>query len=169
MLQDRIKKNEKYFRGMEIINNTVIIKVLYGDKWGAYGKEDGSIKVAKSEEIPNEWFYYADYDYNAIDLIFDLIEETIDMNLSAIQRIDFFNEKMEELKEICSNTPLNILKTLTFQMSEEKKSKRKNTRKSKKDKDRVITATLYDSSVQAKLDDNVEVVNCNNELIESEV
>ena len=98
-LQERIKKNEVYFRGMEIVNNTAIIKVLYGEKWGAYPSPDEKIKVAKSEEVPNEWFYYSDYTYTVIDEIFDLIEETIDMNLSAIERLGLFNQKMEELKE----------------------------------------------------------------------
>ena len=45
-LQERIKKNEVYFRGMEIVNNTAIIKVLYGEKWGAYPSPDEKIKVA---------------------------------------------------------------------------------------------------------------------------
>ena len=155
MLQDRIKKNEKYFRGMEIINNTVIIKVLYGDKWGAYGREDGSIKVAKSEEIPNEWFYYADYNYDAIDLIFDLVEETVDMNLSAIERIDFFNKKMEELKEICSNTPLNILKTLTFQMKEEKKSKNKKKKNKKETLEDTIKGEFYENNEEVLIESQI--------------
>ena len=128
-LQERIKKNEEYFKGMEIINNTVIIKVVYGDKWGAYPSQDERIKVAKSEETPNEWFYYGDYSYTMIDEIFDLIEETIDMNLSAIERLQLFNQKMEELKDLFSNEPLGKLKTIKFVFEEEKKSKRNNKKK----------------------------------------
>lgn len=131
-LQERIKKNEAYFRGMEIVNNTAIIKVLYGEKWGAYPSQDEHIKVAKSEEVPNEWFYYADYTYTIIDEIFDLIEETINMNLSAIERLHLFNQKMEELKEIFANETLDKLKTLQFKFEEEKKYKRKKSKKQNK-------------------------------------
>jgi hypothetical protein len=124
-LQERIKKNEAYFKGMEIVNNTAIIKVLYGEKWGAYPSADEQIKVAKSEEVPNEWFYYGDYTYTIIDEIFDLIEETIDMNLSAIERLGLFNQKMEELKELFANEPLPKLKTLSFHFEEEKPKRNK--------------------------------------------
>ena len=128
-LQERIKKNEVYFRGMEIVNNTAIIKVLYGEKWGAYPSADERIKVAKSEEVPNEWFYYSDYTYTIIDEIFDLIEETIDMNLSAIERLGLFNQKMEELKELFANEPLPKLKTLSFHFDEEKPKRNKKRKK----------------------------------------
>lgn len=127
MLQERIKKNEEYFKGMEIVNGVVIVKVQYNDKWGAYPSSDSEqkIKVAKSEEIPNEWFYYADYTYTIIDEIFDLIEETIEMNLSALERLHLFNQRMEELKQIFANESLDKLKTLSFNFIEEKKSKKK--------------------------------------------
>ena len=128
-LQERIQKNEQYFKGMEIINNTVIIKVLYGDKWGAYPSQDEKVKVAKSEEVANEWFYYGDYTYTMIDEIFDLIEETIEMNLAAIERLELFNKKMDELKEIFANESLAKLKTLVFHFEEIKKPKRKKTKK----------------------------------------
>lgn len=132
-LQERIQKNESYFKGMEIVNNTVIIKVLYGEKWGAYPTADERIKVAKSEEVPNEWFYYADYTYTIIDEIFDLIEETIDMNLSAIERLNLFNQKMEELKELFASESLPKLKTLSFHFEEEKQKRNKRKKNVKKE------------------------------------
>lgn len=131
-LQERIKKNESYFKGMEIVNNTAIVKVLYGEKWGAYPSSDEKIKVAKSEEVPNEWFYYGDYTYTIIDEIFDLIEETIDMNLSAIERLELFNSKIEELKDIFATESLSRLKTLSFTFNEDKKTKKRNSSKKKK-------------------------------------
>lgn len=154
-LQERIQKNEKYFRGMEIVNNTVIIKVLYGEKWGAYPSQDESIKVAKSEEIPNEWFYYADYTYTVIDDIFNLIEETIEMNLSAIERLELFNIKMEELKSLFANEPLTKLKTLSFQFEEIKKTKRKKTKKNVIENKEDLTNEV---SVNVNENNNVEVV-----------
>ena len=150
-LQERIKKNEPYFKGMEIVNNTAIIKVLYGEKWGAYPSQDEHIKVAKSEEVPNEWFYYADYTYTIIDEIFDLIEETIEMNLSAIERLHLFNQRMEDLKTIFANEPLDKLKTLTFQFDEVKKPKRK---KSKKQNKQQVEENINNSE-----EENVDIIN----------
>ena len=154
-LQERIQKNERYFRGMEIVNNTVIIKVLYGEKWGAYPSQDETIKVAKSEEIPNEWFYYADYTYTVIDDIFNLIEETIEMNLSAIERLELFNIKMEELKSLFANEPLQKLKTLTFHFDEIKKSKKKKQKKNNIEKNEEIVSEVL---VNVEENNNVELV-----------
>lgn len=148
-LTERIKKIEEYFKGMEIISNTVIIKVQYGDKWGAYPSSDESIKVAKSEEVINEWYYYSDYTYTIIDEIFDLIEETIEVNLSAIERLELLNEKMEELKNLFSNESLSRLKTLTFVFQDIDKSKSKKRKKKEK----------IESNIENKNNDVIEVEN----------
>lgn len=155
-LQERIQKNEKYFRGMEIVNNTVIIKVLYGEKWGAYPSQDEIIKVAKSDDVKNEWFYYADYTYTVIDDIFNLIEETIEMNLSAIERLELFNVKMEELKTLFANEPLQKLKTLSFQFEEIKKTK-KNKSKKKSNENKDVNELISEVSVNIEENNNVEI------------
>jgi hypothetical protein len=157
-LQERIKKNEVYFRGMEIVNNTAIIKVLYGEKWGAYPSPDEKIKVAKSEEVPNEWFYYSDYTYTVIDEIFDLIEETIDMNLSAIERLGLFNQKMEELKELFANESLSKLKTLTFHFEEEKPKRNKKKKVVKLEEPIVEEEVKCEITYENNEEINVEVV-----------
>ena len=157
-LQERIKKNEVYFRGMEIVNNTAIIKVLYGEKWGAYPSPDEKIKVAKSEEVPNEWFYYSDYTYTVIDEIFDLIEETVDMNLSAIERLGLFNQKMEELKELFANEPLPKLKTLTFHFEEEKPKRNKKKKVVKLEEPIVEEEVKSEITYENNEEINVEVV-----------
>ena len=155
-LQERIQKNEKYFRGLEIVNNTVIIKVLYGEKWGAYPSQDEIIKVAKSDDVKNEWFYYADYTYTVIDDIFNLIEETIEMNLSAIERLELFNVKMEELKTLFANEPLQKLKTLSFQFEEIKKTK-KNKSKKKSNENKDVNELISEVSVNIEENNNVEI------------
>jgi hypothetical protein len=133
MLQDRIKKNEEYFRGMEMSNGIVIIKVQYGDRWGTFNGDDDKIKVVKSETNPNEWFYYADANEVDFEDIFDLIEKTIEMNLSVSAKIELLREKVDELKQIFSNESLAKLKTLKFVMNDvsDKPKKRKYTRRKK--------------------------------------
>lgn len=133
MLQDRIKKNIEYFRGIEVIEDKVIIKVQYGDRWGAFPSKDNKIKVAKSESSVDEWFYYAQADEVEFDEIFDLIEQTIEMNLNAYIKLELLTKKIEELKEIFSSTSLKKLETLKFVMDEivDKPKKRKYTRRKK--------------------------------------
>ena len=116
------------------------------------------IKVAKSEEVPNEWFYYSDYTYTVIDEIFDLIEETIDMNLSAIERLGLFNQKMEELKELFANEPLSKLKTLSFHFEEEKPKRNKKKKVVKLEEPIVEEEMKSEITYENNEEINVEVV-----------
>ena len=138
MLQDRIKKNSEYFRGMEITNGILIVKVLYKDKWGVYPSEDEKIKVAQSEETKNEWYYFGEFSEVTFDDVFDLIENTIEMNLTAAAKIELLNIKFEELKNLFAIKSLDELKTLYFGFNDvikEHKPKRKYNRKKKVEKE----------------------------------
>lgn len=134
MLQDRINKITEYFRGMEITNNTYIIKVAFKDKWGVFPSEDNRIKVCKSEDTINEFFYYANFLEVNVDDIFDLIEETIDMNISAEMKINLLTAKIDELKVLFTDEPLERLQTLYFGFQDNNKlqSTKKKYRKKKK-------------------------------------
>ena len=64
-------------------NGILIIKVQFEEKWGVYPNQAETIKVAKSTETPNEWYYYGDFEVISFDEIFDLIEDTVIINSSA--------------------------------------------------------------------------------------
>ena len=134
MLQDRITRISEYFQSMEIANNILVLKVLYKNRWGVFPSEDETVKVCKSEEIPNEYFYYADYFTVSVDKVFDLIEETIEMNISTEKKVNLLAEKVEELKSLFSTESLEKLETLYFGFNEVKKPKSKRkTKNVKKD------------------------------------
>lgn len=141
MLQERINKISQYFRSMEMTNGIIIIKVQYNNKWGVYPSDDNKIKVAKSEDTPNEWFYYGNFNDITVDDIFDLIENTIEMNLSAAAKLELLNSKFEELKNLFATESLERLSTLKFVLSN-KKSYRKNKK----------TATTDESSNTENID-----------------
>lgn len=130
MIQNRIKNLFPYFKSVEIIGGTLIVKVNYEDKWSVFPSSDGMIKVAKSKENKNEWYYYTTYDDNAIDMIFDLIEETIKLNLSALAKLELYNEKVNELKDLFANESLDRLANLQFVIG--KKKRNSTTKKDKK-------------------------------------
>lgn len=137
-LQDRIKDNSKYFRGMEMTNGILIVKVLYEDKWGVYPKEDESVKVVKSNESPNEYYYYGDFDVITFDDVFDLIEETVMMNINAAKKIELLNQKFDELKHIFATEKLEKLETLYFAFEEVKKTSKPKRKYNKKKKEETV-------------------------------
>lgn len=149
MLQDRIKKIKEYFKGIEMLNGLFIVKVQYGERWGAYNSEDQRIRAAKSEEVADEWFYYADSEEVDIEEIFNLIEETIEMNLSVGAKIELLSKKIEELKLLFSDTPLQQLETLQFVMTNPKKEKRKYNKKKKTVKEEnKVEETVVENNIE---------------------
>lgn len=51
-LQERIKDNALYFRGMEMTNGILIIKVQFEEKWGVYPNQAETIKVILRRHHP---------------------------------------------------------------------------------------------------------------------
>lgn len=156
MLQKRISSLSPYFRGMEITNGTLIVKVLYEDKWGAYPSEDDRVKIAKSEEIPNEWFYYADYEVVPMDEVFNLIEETIHMNKSAEKKLELLSQRFEELKTLFATESLERLETLHFVLDAEPKSKSKRKISTKKKKVNKESEKVEEIESQVTIQENNE-------------
>lgn len=129
MVFDRIDKIKDYFRGIELTNGVRIVNVTYPPKWGVYPSDDETIKVAKSEDKVNEWFYYGDCELVTFSDMFDLIDNTIEMNVSAEAKLELLNEKFDELKHLFATEQLEKLQTLTFVFNEPKKTKKRKTKK----------------------------------------
>lgn len=127
-LQERIKKNSLYIVNIQITNGLNIVEVQYGNQWGVYGKPDGTINVAPSEQIRDRWFYYSKIDDTSIDDIIDLIERTIADNLTAEMKVKLFEQKVDEMKKFFDQHQYEELTTLEFKI----KAKKKPTKKAKK-------------------------------------
>ena len=122
-----------YFRGIEMYNEALIVRVVLPPKWRAYNSNDGRIKAAPSENVANEYYYYANSENTTYEDIFDLIEETIKANNDIVLKMKLLRDKGEELKELFSRLPYEELVTLKFvtEKPKEDKPKRKYTKKKK--------------------------------------
>jgi hypothetical protein len=132
-LQDRMNDMKPYFRGIEMYNEALIVRVVLPPKWKAYNSNDGRIKAAPSENVANEYYYYANSENTTYEDIFDLIEETIKANNDIVLKMKLLRDKGEELKELFSRLPYDELVTLKFvtEKPKEDKPKRKYTKKKK--------------------------------------
>lgn len=122
-----------YFRGIEMYNDAIMVKVIFPDKWKAYPSEDGRIKVTPSDTDANLTYYFADSNETTYEDMFDLIEETIKANKDIVLKLKLLKEKGEELKELFSKLSYDELLTLKFVTDKVKKDKprRKYTKKKK--------------------------------------
>lgn len=154
-IKDRITNIADYFCGMEIKNGYYLLQIKYGRRWGAYNSKDDRIKAAHSEEEEDVWFYYGDVDEVELDEIFDLIDETIQMNKSALAKVQLLKEKIEELKSLFEELPLTTLNTLEFKFSAPKKTK---PRKSTKKKKEAVTEAKNDQIESSATTNTEEVI-----------
>ena len=122
-----------YFRGIEMYNEALMVKVVMPVNWKCYPSADGRIKVTPSDSDPNLTYYFADSNNTSYEDIFDLIEETIKANQDIVLKLKLLKDKVEELKEVFSTHSYEELKALEFSFSEAKKEKpkRKYTKKKK--------------------------------------
>ena len=145
-----------YFRGIEMLNNGLIVRVILPPKWKAYDSNDGRIKTAPSETVANEYFYYANSEDTTYEEIFDLIEETIKANNEIVLKLKLLKDKVDELKEMFSSLPYEELLTLKFVTGKPKKVKpKKNTKKVEKEAENAPN--------EAKTEDKEEKVEEKNE------
>lgn len=154
-VEDYISKIGEYFEGIERYNDALIVRVKLPERWGTYPSSDERIKVAKSEEVPNEYYYYGSSNDVNLEDIFQLILETIQMNKDVLLKIELLKEKVQELKELFDTKPLDELKTLKFVTETPKKAKRRYTKK-KKVAENEDKQTIEEYSVSSLDDKNIE-------------
>ena len=126
-----------YFRGIEMYNDALMVKVVYPDKWKAYPSDDGRIKITPSESEANMTYYYADSKDTTYDEMFDLVEQTIKANKDIILKLKLLRDKVEELKELFQITPYDDLLNLQFVLGKPTKPKRKYVKKKKVEKEEI--------------------------------
>ena len=166
-LQERMTAISPYFRGIDMYNEALIVRVVYPNKWKAYNSSDGLIKAAPSENNENEIWYYANSKECDFDTIFDLIEETIKANNEIHLKLELLKTKIEELKGLFSQKPYEELTRMrfVFDMSAKKdKPKRKYTKRKKDALEAQDEATdpLSESIAEAQ-DNNPQEINTEEE------
>jgi hypothetical protein len=163
-LNERIEKIAEYFKGMKIIGDTIIVEVKFGHKWGTYPSDESEtprINVAQSEEEADVWFYYAKFNEVGLDEIFDLIENTIQMNKDALAKIELLKEKIGELKTLFEKENIETLQGLEFSLPKKRSSKRKNNKVKKDNKENTEVSNEKEEDV--KLTEVTEEQISNNE------
>jgi hypothetical protein len=130
-LQERMSDMKPYFRGIEMFNEALMVKVVMPANWKCYPSADGRIKVTPSDSDPNMTFYYADSNNTSYEDMFDLIEETIKANKDIGLKLELLKDKVNELRELFQVTPYDELVNLRFVFEKQEKPKRKYTKKKK--------------------------------------
>lgn len=129
-IQERIKKIESYFCGMQVDNvgNEQIIYVMVhflNDKWGIIHdtQQKYSVTVGNDYDSNGKLIYYFCGNIEiGFDTIFDAIDYNIDKNETQEKRAILFKEKVLELQSLFEDEeiPLSALKKIEFKVKKKK-------------------------------------------------
>jgi hypothetical protein len=123
--QERVKALQDFRPNIEFRDDAFILKIRFNKAWTVLEPEDPK-KVAYSadENKPGLHWYVSTIENS--DLVFDLIEQTIEVNKEMEKKITLYKEKVKELQELfLSDIPYNKLTTLEFTFPPQKKAKKK--------------------------------------------
>ncbi len=152
-MKERIEKIKQYFRGFEISDGIAFISVVFPKKWQIPNpeilKEMFNVKTVASEE-KNGTYFFTEID-NGVLTVFDAVDFTVEFNVNIEKKSQLLMEKVEELKNIFAEKPIEVLRTIQFKYIE------KQPRKNKKNKEKEIVSEIKDET-------NYETVSVSNEI-----
>ena len=129
-----------YFRGIEMYNEALMVKVVYPPRWKAYPSADERIKVTQGENDKSLTYYYADskdttYERSKGITLPEYSGKGYTYNGWSIKGTQekILKTKVEELKELFSKLSYDELKTIKFVTEGVKttKGRKKYTKKAK--------------------------------------
>ena len=124
-LQQRIKALEAYSPSMTFTDGNFVLGVVYKDKWVPVESDNTDIVAfTRDNQFSGNRYLYACTLEN-VDVLFDLIDITIDSNKELEKKTELYQKKVKELQELfLSDTPYEVLKTLEFKFPTLKKTKK---------------------------------------------
>ena len=127
-MQDRIVKITEYFKGLEICDGIVIVKIVYPNKWVIPSDnlldELFKVKVVKNKQ--GEGYFYCCEITDGVTPTFDAIDFTIEFNRDLEEKSELLKTKVDELKQLFAEKSIEILRTIEFKYSEKKTKNKKN-------------------------------------------
>ena len=161
-MQDRIIKIKEYFKGLEICDGIVIIKTVFPTKWVIPSASllDELFKVkAVENKLENGYFYCCEIEVGVLPA-FDAIDFTIEFNRNLEEKSELLKEKVNELKTLFAEKPIEVLRTIEFKFTEKKNKTRKNKNVETEvlsNNEEIVTSQVVDNT-------NYETVNVENNI-----
>ena len=167
-MQKRIEKINNYFNDFKVSDGFVFISVTFPKKWQIPSNEllEEMFKVKCVNKNDGSGHYFFSQIENGMYNVFDSVDFTIDFNLSLEEKSNLLQEKIEQLKSLFVELPIEVLRTIEFKYSvNQPKKTRKNTKKKNvgenEDLKTEVTGTTDDTTT-----DTNEVNNENNSLLD---
>lgn len=136
-LQDKLVALAEYNIGFNVYEGNFLVNITYKNEWSIIQPADKGIKFMKDKETANVYYYSTPIsDPEALQHVFDTIDETITYNKELEAKVVLFKLKMAELQQIFTEKPLSELQNMefTFKTVKPKAKTSKKTTKKKTEK-----------------------------------
>lgn len=118
-LQEKLVSLSTYGATFEVSKGNFIVRVKYKDDWTIIQPSDDVVKMYKDEHDANLYYYVTPITTD-IALLFECIDDTIGYNKEMEEKVEYFKEKLGELRELFASESLDTLKTLEFKVKRRK-------------------------------------------------
>lgn len=119
-LNEQLMRLKDYNVGFNIYEGSVIVNVTYKKGWDIIPVDNSDVEMFCED---GKYYYCMPIDKD-INLIFGFIEDTIKYNQDMEKKIQLFNQKVDELKQLFINESYDSLLSLSFDMRKGKKRRR---------------------------------------------
>lgn len=117
MIQERFNQLQPYLKGVKIAGSYFMVECILKNTWKITGisSNDVTHKSGKESEEHKGFTSYLFYsETKTLDELVDNLELIINLNIEMEQKQALLKSKVEELKKIFEDKPLDELKSLKF-------------------------------------------------------
>lgn len=119
-LNEQLMRLKDYNVGFNVYEGSVIVNVTYKKGWDIIPVDNSDVEMFCED---GKYYYCMPIDED-INLIFGIIEDTIKYNQDMEKKIQLFNQKVDELKQLFINESYDSLLSLSFDMRKGKKRRK---------------------------------------------
>lgn len=123
-LQEKLIELSEYNVSFNVANGNFVIRIKYDENWTIIQPDGEDISFFRDDKDDTVYYYVASITVG-IDRLFYAIDETIDYNHELEEKIVLFKEKMNELQELFTSEPIDVLSTLEFKVKKRKDKQKK--------------------------------------------
>ena len=121
--QERVKRIEAFRPDIMFRDGAFILKVRFSENWRVIQPDDDRIAMSEDNSVKGLWWYVAQIE--DVDMLFDLIDETVEANMEMERKAALYKEKVAELKELfLSDATYEKLCTLQFTFPTKRKPRK---------------------------------------------
>ena len=119
-IQNRFNKLMPYLKGLKIADKYRIVETNLKNTWSIKENDHIQVQIKKLEKTPTLNYNMFFSDTKSFDEILDWLEnDIINYNLEIEQKEQLLRMKVEELKRVFENKPLDELNNLKFTTNED--------------------------------------------------